>query len=360
MDDAHEAAEEAWDDACDVFDAEADDAAALAVLLEAERRLLAVADERSRERLAMVLHGVVACHVAAGDLRAVLRTAERLVDGQWPEPALSWRLDAALAAVSMGAFPVADADALAGRALALAEGTEDDRCREQVAELLKWRADAVLSDDPAARRALLLRVAEEYGDVDTRSASARERIDDPYFEGRALLDRPGGLRAAEAAFRRAVDAGQDGVWLELGLVLGRQAGREAEEEHALRAALGAQSDPERLAMAGWSLGCLLHYARGDRAGAREVFGRATTGRGEYATAAVKELVNLAVLEGDHRARRALAAELAGRALADIGAQGPGEEHPLIVAATRLGYARPLVRLRAVQWRRQRRREQRRS
>jgi hypothetical protein len=242
----------------------------------------------------------------------------------------------------------------------VAEGTDDDDCRALMAELIKLHADAVMYDDPTQARVLLSRVVDDFGDVDDPFDSAEQRLNDPYFRGRELIARPGQLAAAEATFRQAVEDGHRAAWLELAVALSWQAGREQEEERALRAALEYETDPERVAMAGIRLGHLLLYGRGDRAGAREAFGRATTGAGDDAVGALQELAAIAVLDGDHEARRQLIAELAGRALEDFDRDARRKDHPAFVAASRVGYSRPFIALRAWRWRRRRRRVQRRK
>jgi hypothetical protein len=254
-------------------------------------------------------------------------------------------------------LPGIETAAIAGRAVDVAEGTDDDDCRALVADLLKLHADAVMNDDLAQARSLLTRVVEEFGDVDDPSDSAEDRLDDPHFRGRELLEQPGQLAAAEAAFRETIEGDNPG-WLELAMVLSWQAGREDEEEHALRAALDHETEPERLAMAGNRLGQFLLYVRCDRVAAREAFGRATTGAGHEAVTAVQELAGIAVLDGDHEARRHLIAELAGRALEEFDPDARRKNHGALVAASRLGYARPLLAVRAWRWRRSRRRLQR--
>lgn len=362
--DAQAAAEEAWEAACEILDkddlgAEDFNASALVVLKEADQLLASRSDDESRERRAQVLEGVVMCHVMAEDGPAAAHVAKELLDGIWPSQAMWWRLNAAKVVVASAQLQDDETLALATRAVELGETIDEDDCRGLVAELLKLQAEVVMAEDIAEARALLTRVVDEFSDVDDPLDSAEDRLEDPYFRGRELIDQPGQIGAAEAAFREAAAGGYGPAWLELAVVLSWQAGREDDEERALVAALEAQQDPERLAMAGYLLGCLLHYGRGDRAAARQAFGRASTGRGDYAVNSVKELANIAVLDGDHEARRQLVSELAGRMLEEFDENARRKDHGALVAASRLGYARPFIAVRGWRWRRSRRRERKR-
>jgi hypothetical protein len=357
------AAEAAWEAACEILDkddleAEDFDASALDVLTEADRLLASLSDEESRERRAQVLEGVVMCHVMAEDGPAAAHVVEELLGGTWPNEAMWFRLNAAKVVVASAQLPDDETLALAARAVELGGTRDEDGCRGLVAELLKLQAEVVMYNDIADARALLTRVVDEFSDVDDPLDSAEDRLQDPYFRGRELIDQPGQVTAAEAAFREAAEGGYGPAWLELAVVLSWQPGREDDEERALGAALEAQDDPERLAMAGYLLGCLLHYGRGDRVAARQAFGRASTGRGDYAVNSVKELANIAVLDGDHKARRQLIAELAGRMLEEFDEDARRKDHGAVVTASRLGYARPFIAVRAWRWHRSRRREQR--
>ena len=152
---------------------------------------------------------------------------------------------------------------LVARAVELGETSDDDDCRALLAELLKLQAHVMVDDDPVAARTLLTRVVEDFADVDDPDDSAEDRLEDPHFRGRELLAR-GDREAAAAALQEAADGGDRSAWLGLGLTLAHLSGRERDEERALREALDAEVDPERRAMAGYLLGCLLRYGRGDR------------------------------------------------------------------------------------------------
>lgn len=361
--DAQAAAEEAWEAACEILakdelEAEDLDASALAVFQEADRLLAPLNDEDSRERRAQILEGIVLCHVTAEDGPAAAHVANELLEGTWPSEAMWFRLNAARVVVTSAQLPDDETLALAARAVELGETSDEDACRGLVAELLKSQAEVVMANDPPEARRLLTRVVEDFKDVDDPLDRAEDRLEDPYFRGRELIDQPGQVMAAEAAFREAAEGGYEPAWLELAVVLSWQAGREDDEERALRAAAEAQTDPERVAMANNLLGRFLHYGRRDRVAAREAFGRATTGTGEHAECALQELAALAVLEGDHEARRQLISELAGRALEEFSPNSRRKDYKVLAAASRIGYARPWIAVRAWRWRRERLRRQR--
>ena len=359
MDDEDAAnAEDAWEAALEILEGDDCNAAGLSVLERANSVLAGRRDAESAVRRAEVLEGIAFCHLEAGDGDAAARTVDELLSSEWPPEALQHRLGAATMTASTGILSNSEVAEMASRAVSVGEGTEDDHCRGLLAELLKLQAIAVLADDATQSQTLLLRVVDEFHDVDNPLDTAQDRLTDPYFRGRLLLDQPGQLSAAEAAFRAAIADGDAAAWLELALVLSWHSGREGEEEQALQEALDAEQDPERRAAAGYFLGCLLHYHRKDLSAAREAFGRATTGAGEYSTWAVKELANIAVLQRDHQARRQLISELAGRALEEFDADARRKDHKVAVALSRLGYARPAIAIRAWRWRRQRDREQR--
>jgi hypothetical protein len=303
--DGQAAAEEAWEAALEILDKddlEAEDfnPSALAVLKEVDRLLAPFSDDESRERRAQVLEGVVVCHVTANETSAAAHVVDELLSGTWPNETLWFRLSAAKGLAASTQLPLDDTCALIARAVSVGEASDDDGCRALVAELLKLQAEEVMGDDIAQARALLTRVVEEFGDVDDPLDSAEDRMDEPYFRGRELIEQPDQLAAAEEAFRQAAEDGHAAAWLELAVVLSWQAGREDDEERALLAAIDGQTAPERVAMAGNLLGRFLHYERGDRVGAREAFGRATTGTGEHAECALQELAALAVLEGNRK------------------------------------------------------------
>lgn len=355
-----DASESAWEAACEVLNGEVFDEVALSVLANADRVLAGDADDLSQTRRASVLEGISWCYGASDDGEAATRLADQvLLERSWPIEALAARLGAASTAVGMSSIKLEEAIAIAERAVAAGESSDDDECRVIVVGLLKWLADAVARTSPEHRRSLLMQAIEKYADVDTAIDSAEDRLADPLYEGLALADEPGKIKAAEAAFRRAVDAGQDAAWLELAVTLGCQAGREEEEEQALRAAIAAETF-ERSTYASYLLGCLLHFSRGDRAEARAAFGHATTGEGWHAVASLKELAMLAALERDHEARGALIAELAGRSFVEWDTDARGKDYRKTVALSRLGYARPLIAARAKRWRRQRRKAQSRA
>lgn len=357
MDDprAVQAAHEAWEAAGEALDADRYDASTLAILAEADSLFARLDAQEWGARRAFVLEGMALCHVHGDDGAGAVRAAEEVLSGSWPEEALAHRLSTVRIAAGSYALPQPDAADLAARAVEVAAGNCDDDVRRELVELLKLHALLLTDQSPREARALLTRAVEEFSDVDDPADSAEDRLADPYLLGCELRDQPGQLAASADAFRRSAESGDEFAWLPLGVVLSQLAGREDDEEHALRFALDVESDPERRAAAGYFLGCLLHFGRGDRTGAREAFGRAVTGSGPYATMAVRELVNLAVLDGDHEARRALVAETAGRVLEEFDPDARRKDHAVIVAASRIGYSRPFIALRARQWRRQRRR-----
>ena len=355
--DRRAAAEEAWDAVSDLLDEDTYDDDALALLEAADAALSLVDDDDSRERHAQVLEGLVSCHATQGTYAAAAAAANRLLGGEWPDEALPYRLSAAYIVVASQLLDPEPSADVAMRAVELGQGSDDGYCRARVADLLKLGAETVHHDDPVRARTLLTRLIDEFGDVDEAVEAAQAHLS--YLRARDLVDESGPLEEAEGALRRAVDGGYDAAWLELALVLSWQPAREDDEQHALLMALDAETDPERLAIAGLRLGQLLHYHRGDRAAAREAFGRASTGDGNCATMAVQELAILASLDGDREAHRQLIHEFAGRALEEFDADARHKDYPVLAAASRAGYARPFIAGRAWRWRRARRREQRR-
>ena len=358
--DPREEAEDAWAAADEVLDGDVFDAEARAVLEVAAGHLRERTDEESRERYADVLGGLLACFVAAGDGDGVAATVSELLWEAWPEGSLSTCLFATISAARSGLLTVGQKANVCDRAIEVAGDPEDPHCRTLLAEVLKDRADVALSmDDVPMARAILERVARELAEEDVLGQPAAEQLVDPRFLGRELLDRPGRLRDAEAAFRLAIEQGHEEEWFELASVLGLQPGREDEERRALERALDTQDDPERMSDAGLRLGRLLLYGLGEREAARRALGRASLGRGDGSIWAIKELANIAVLDGDHVARRQLVSELVGRALEEHDPDARRKSRPVVASITRVTYARPFIAVYAWRWRRGRRRMQRR-
>jgi len=129
---------------------------------------------------------------------------------------------------------------------------------------------------------------------------------DPYdaFErGHALHSVGGQGVAAETAYREAIAGGVTDAWLNLGILLATQRGREREEAAALRAAMASAN----LTVATWAavrLGALLAHEQRDASGARACFEFAEEhGTGSISFAATGELAVLLAFGGDIDAAR---------------------------------------------------------
>lgn len=360
-DPARQAADDAWDGVEALLDDGPFDAAALTRFQYAERLLRPFGDDGALERRAWLLESIVFCHAGLGDGKAAARAARRALDGEWPAGALAPRLSAVTIAAAAGALPRSQRAALTDQAIALAAASSSPQCERFAAMLLRaqvyWALEAGDLDGAIAR---LQRISEEFADVDDESDAddAPPAAFQRYLEALRLIEQPGRLPDAAQALREAGAAGYPGAWLELGIVLGWQGGREREEEAALRQALAAERDPEHLARAGVMLGELLLFGSGDRDGARAAFGRATTGEGGYAIEGVKSLIQLAVLDGDEEARRQLVSELAGRLFEADDPDARRKDYPRLASIARLGYRPWMTRWERYRWRRRRRRTQR--
>lgn len=350
-----DAADEAWEEADVVLEADDRSARALAVL-ERAARLNAGPDDESRARRVELLQGIALCHLTVGDGSAARRIGEELLTGDWPVRQLYGRLHGVNIVCSWDLLPAEQVADLAARAIALAGGDLDDRCRAKVAALLRLRVAAELEIGEIAKAIELQeRLVAGFGDVNPDDEAVAWLA---YLRGRNAINLPGHMAEAEASFRAAAEAGYVPAWLELAIVLSWQRGREDEEIEALQHVLADDDFSERRAHAGIHLGRLLLHSRGDRDGARVAFGQAVMGRGATVPAAVMELAVIAALDGDEEARRHLVNELTGRVLEEDDPEARSKDYPQIAEWSRLTYHPRFFPLRTRAWQRRRARIQR--